>query len=645
MTEKVASKGDPCRYEIIHVVGSFRPLPHPTPTKPTSAHTPSPTTVPSRDLGDSGRKTSCDSDLEDAEVMQVVQRSGTHMLVCFVRVVKDRPINELSLVESTQDEYITLFTSSQGQGVVSYRLRCKDGTHVTLRSRGYIEMNKQTGQVDTFVCINTVMPPELRDGMKQTISSENFRKIIASIDPHLDKELSQNPVAPQEDSSPQMPTPAGMTNSLCTQKKTSTKHGHFSGHVRKDYSDTGCSPQSTVQEPKTIIVDNPCIEATRKRGSEEDLCNVPSKKMGVMPVLAQTEQKSSYKPPNNSLEVQHKTNLVNSGSHLSKSPLHDQRQIGFLNNSSQNSIIDDHSPAGDNLTRVIGSLFMMDNKKQLENVSTSESSFSNQIGYSSEYSTGTYHQMSDFTPAHEDSYQPTRTNVISCAINNSFECDNSGSVKQNGRQKYRNDVMASKCNFQSDCLSSKKLHSVQHQNRGQTETSNHDSQMFPQNQVYSQQEVSTKQVSQYQDGGCLSYGQQFIPPQTNISSHQGCQLSLPSSSDLNFKIDSITTTSFTKRNYKSSVKNSNNKKNQKVWNIFYPSKKKASTNNKDNIARNSSTAITYKDEDYQLCESSSGTTVENSLFHQYGANFQPQIVDQFSVCKNLYSKPSSLATN
>lgn len=35
------------------------------------------------------------------------QRIGTHMLVSFVRVVKDRPITELSLVESTQDEYIT----------------------------------------------------------------------------------------------------------------------------------------------------------------------------------------------------------------------------------------------------------------------------------------------------------------------------------------------------------------------------------------------------------------------------------------------------------------------------------------------------------------------------------------------------------
>lgn len=35
------------------------------------------------------------------------QRVGTHMLVSFVRVVKDRPITELSLVESTQDEYIT----------------------------------------------------------------------------------------------------------------------------------------------------------------------------------------------------------------------------------------------------------------------------------------------------------------------------------------------------------------------------------------------------------------------------------------------------------------------------------------------------------------------------------------------------------
>lgn len=50
-----------------------------------------------------------DNDESDGDVqsLKVANRTGTHMLVSFVRVVKDRPITELSLVDSTQEEYIT----------------------------------------------------------------------------------------------------------------------------------------------------------------------------------------------------------------------------------------------------------------------------------------------------------------------------------------------------------------------------------------------------------------------------------------------------------------------------------------------------------------------------------------------------------
>nr|ALT10381.1 methoprene-tolerant protein [Portunus trituberculatus] len=205
MMEKALTRNEPGRYEIIHVVGQLKPIPALTSTIPAS---PSTSVVSPGARSNSDTDENCDSDGEsDTQSLKAsVNRFGTHILVSFVRVVKDRPITELSLVESTLDEYITrhgltgniiytdhrisfvtglmpsdvigksafsymhpddrvwsivaqklMFSSTQGQGVVSYRLKCCDGSLVTLRSRGYLEVDKQTGQVESFVCINTVV--------------------------------------------------------------------------------------------------------------------------------------------------------------------------------------------------------------------------------------------------------------------------------------------------------------------------------------------------------------------------------------------------------------------------------------------------------------------------------------------------------
>nr|XP_027228744.1 aryl hydrocarbon receptor nuclear translocator-like protein 1 [Penaeus vannamei] len=203
MMEKALSRNDPSRYEIVHIVGSIRML------LQSAGHDQVAETARDscdKSLSDGEDRMGSDSDGDDAHSAPAVSKVGTHLLVAFVRVVKDRPITELSLVESTQDEYITrhsmdgkilytdhrisfvtglmpqevlgtsafhymhpddlvwsivahklMFSSSQGQGMVSYRLKCKGSKFVTLRSRGYIESNKQTGQAETFVCINTVV--------------------------------------------------------------------------------------------------------------------------------------------------------------------------------------------------------------------------------------------------------------------------------------------------------------------------------------------------------------------------------------------------------------------------------------------------------------------------------------------------------
>ncbi|XP_042881819.1 circadian locomoter output cycles protein kaput-like [Penaeus japonicus] len=272
MMEKALSRNEPSRYEIVHIVGSIRMLLQPGSSLPRQSASHDQVVETIRDtcdksLSDSEDRMGSDSDGDDSQTAPAVNKVGTHLLVAFVRVVKDRPITELSLVESTQDEYITrhsmdgkilytdhrisfvtglmpqevlgtsafhymhpddlvwsivahklMFNSSQGQGMVSYRLKCKGSKFVTLRSRGYIESNKQTGQAETFVCINTVvssketeseiksqrrkllpmvttpqgdshlttvssaMPPELLSAMKKMLDPQYVKKLLDSID-------------------------------------------------------------------------------------------------------------------------------------------------------------------------------------------------------------------------------------------------------------------------------------------------------------------------------------------------------------------------------------------------------------------------------------------------------------------------------
>ncbi|XP_076037059.1 uncharacterized protein LOC143022628 isoform X2 [Oratosquilla oratoria] len=197
MMEKSLSRNDPGRYEIIHIVGQIRPF------SSSSSFPPSPASSVNSEMSDDDDRESVDSVVSSSGSL------GSHMMVCFIRIIKDRPITELSLLESTQDEYITrhfidgrilysdhrmstvlgmmpeevqgkpafmfmleddvlwsivaqkqMFGSSQGQGTVMTRLMTQNGETVNVRSRGYLEVDKVTGKVDTFVCINSVVSRE-----------------------------------------------------------------------------------------------------------------------------------------------------------------------------------------------------------------------------------------------------------------------------------------------------------------------------------------------------------------------------------------------------------------------------------------------------------------------------------------------------
>lgn len=378
MMEKALSRNDPGRYEIIHVVGQLREIP---PVQSPACSVTSPTTLSPTAPSPCETNTSSDHDDDESsdnegemQPLKMTNKTGTHMLVSFVRVVKDRPITELSLVESTQEEYITrhgmdgkilytdhrisfvtglmpsevvgtsafyymhqddlvwsivaqklMFTSTQGQGTVSYRLRCKDGAHITLRSRGFLEVNKQTGQVESFVCINTVLsvkeaaaeirnqrrrllpiiachetedhlgsitsslPPELMVVLKQMMNPEMMQKMIASVKSNEMSLKAENSANVKD-----LSIDAGFSSSATPENTTdiiknttdikNTDQCHI-GHAFQTKPKTPCTDVSYESVPESYVRSISVDEdqghrMAKKRSSVEDYSTVANKKFG-----------------------------------------------------------------------------------------------------------------------------------------------------------------------------------------------------------------------------------------------------------------------------------------------------------------------------------------------------------------------------
>ncbi|ODN03927.1 Aryl hydrocarbon receptor nuclear translocator-like protein 1 [Orchesella cincta] len=183
LAERTMARGDPTRHVTVHMIGVLRP-----PSK--------------KDDKKANKKKDCSSTTAGDE----------HLLVCVARPFRNKGITELSLMEAIQDEYVTrhlpdgriiytdhriafvagylteevmgmsafnfihqddlpwatvanrqMFSSVEGQGYSVYRLRSKTGTLIYLRTRGYLEFNKTTQKVESFVCINTLLTSEEGD--------------------------------------------------------------------------------------------------------------------------------------------------------------------------------------------------------------------------------------------------------------------------------------------------------------------------------------------------------------------------------------------------------------------------------------------------------------------------------------------------
>ena len=52
---------------------------------------------------------------------------------------------------------ITVYNKGAGFGQSCYRLVARNGEFIYLRSHGYLEYDKNTKTVESFVCVNTLM--------------------------------------------------------------------------------------------------------------------------------------------------------------------------------------------------------------------------------------------------------------------------------------------------------------------------------------------------------------------------------------------------------------------------------------------------------------------------------------------------------
>ncbi|XP_042211843.1 circadian locomoter output cycles protein kaput-like [Homarus americanus] len=373
MMEKALTRNDPGRYEIIHIVGHLRPIPQSAGLMSSSSCVLAPSPSGTNTSSDHDDDNESDVDGDNQSLKSSTSRSGTHILVSFVRVVKDRPITELSLVESTQEEYITrhgmdakilytdhrisfvtglmpaevvgtsaftymhpddmmwsivaqklMFTSSQGQGIVSYRLRCRDGSHVTLRSRGYLEVNKQTGQVESFVCINTVLsvkeaeneiknqrrkllpiitsqesddhlssissslPPELLMVLKQMMNPETVQKMIESVNSlgNVENENSDVRLTQSDEPSPQTPIQKDTVNSPNHHEEGCNEVNPFQSRPKRF-----CSFDAFSSPPEGFDDQSPGLKGHRVKTVDEDPWYNPSNKRTLVDDMSSVSTK------------------------------------------------------------------------------------------------------------------------------------------------------------------------------------------------------------------------------------------------------------------------------------------------------------------------------------------------------------------
>ncbi len=50
-----------------------------------------------------------------------------------------------------------LYSSRDGSAIVTYRLRSKSNGYIYLKTKGYLEFNRNSSTCESFICVNTLL--------------------------------------------------------------------------------------------------------------------------------------------------------------------------------------------------------------------------------------------------------------------------------------------------------------------------------------------------------------------------------------------------------------------------------------------------------------------------------------------------------
>ncbi|KAJ9598435.1 hypothetical protein L9F63_010879, partial [Diploptera punctata] len=209
LSQRTVSRSEITQYELMHVLGHLRVPQRPSQGPSTQSRT------RSRQRDGSSTGSSVDSDT---------------VLIAVVRTVRESSVAERSLLEPSKDEYVTRhlidgriiysdhrisvvagylaeevagesafkfmhrddvrFTivalrqmydrGKDSYGSSCYRLLCKTGQYIYMRTHGYLEYDKDTQQIVSFICINTLVPGLRRETLVQEMKTRYSATVMSS---------------------------------------------------------------------------------------------------------------------------------------------------------------------------------------------------------------------------------------------------------------------------------------------------------------------------------------------------------------------------------------------------------------------------------------------------------------------------------
>lgn len=237
MSQRAVSRGDAAHYEPFSVLGYLHVPGRPPPPTGPRTHARRPPEPPTPSANDT-------------------------VLIAVVQQHKERSISDLSILEATREEYVTrhfkdgriaysdhrismvagymsdevsglsafefmhkddvnftvvalqqMYDLGQGAGGSAYRLKAKTGAYIYLRTQGFLEFNKKSGEVDALICINSLLTEEEGERLIKEMKIRFAATVaqcqqITETGGPLAKALSPGFIAPPIMAAPERPLPS-----------------------------------------------------------------------------------------------------------------------------------------------------------------------------------------------------------------------------------------------------------------------------------------------------------------------------------------------------------------------------------------------------------------------------------------------------